>query len=209
MQQTVTALTALGVAFFYSWNLTLVTLATFPLAAAALSFISARIQPRINSQEEQLAQAVKFSSNAISAIETVKCFNGQNHESDRYADRIKEAAKHYLVQAHGNALQIGLVRLFTLGMFVQGFWYGSTLVGKSDSAGDVVTTFWSALMATQAIEQILPQMIVLEKGRAAGAALKTVIFRMERGRKIKSMTGKGSPAKCLGDINFHNVRYIF
>lgn len=205
IQYTVTAFAALGVAFYNSWNLTLVTIATFPFAAIILSFISKKMQPSINGQEEYLSQASKSSSNAISAIETVKCFNGQEHEVKQYATTIRGAARHYLVQANANALQIGFVRLITLGMFVQGFWYGSTLVGHSTTSGQVVTTFWAALMATQAIEQLLPQMIVLEKGRAAGATLKAIIFRMERGRRITEMVGNQVPTLCNGDIDIRGV----
>ena len=205
IQYTVTALAALGVAFYNSWTLTLVTIATFPFAAIVLSWISAKMQPSISAQEESLAKAAKLSGNAMSAIETVKVFNGQGHELRQYAVTIREAARSYLVQANANAAQIGFVRLITLAMFVQGFWYGSTLIGHNISSGQVLTTFWAALMATQAIEQLLPQMIVLEKGRAAGATLKAVIFKMERGRRITEMAGSQIPARCRGDIDIRGV----
>ena len=73
------------------------------------------------------------------------------------------------------------------------------------SAGDVLTTFWACLMATQSFEQILPQMIVLEKGRAAGATLKAVLAQMERGRKVVNMRGGQFPKYCDGDIDVRKV----
>ncbi|KAI9762777.1 MAG: hypothetical protein M4579_000129 [Chaenotheca gracillima] len=209
-QYSVTGVAALGVAFYYSWNLTLVTLSTVPIAAVALSFISNQMQPSIETQKEGLSQASKFSTNALASIEVVKCFNGEDHEVWQYAQAIRGAARYYLRQAHSNALQIGVVRLVILGMFVQGFWYGSTLVqpgGKS--AGDVLTTFWSALMATQAIEQILPQMLVLEKGRAAGATLKAIMEKMEHGRKVTNMHGHQKPGYCNGDIEIREVSFTY
>ncbi|KAI9843976.1 MAG: hypothetical protein M1837_006018 [Sclerophora amabilis] len=210
IQYTVTALGALGVAFYYSWNLTLVTLATVPLAGIILSFISARMQPSIENQQEELSVASKLITNALSSIEVVKCFNGVDQEIWQYARAIRKAARHYLGQAHANALQIGLVRLIILGMFVQGFWYGSTLVkpGGKD-AGDVLTTFWAAFTATQAIEQILPQMIVLEKGRAAGATLKAIMAHLERGRRISKMLGFRKPNYCYGDIEVRDVSFAY
>ena len=207
VQYSVTAAAALGVAFYYSWNLTLVTLATVPFAGLMLSFISARMQPSIEAQQEHLSVASKYASHAISAIDTVKCYNGQDHETWHFACAIRRAARCYLVQARANALQIGFVRLVILSMFVQGFWYGSTLVGPGGkNSGQIVTTFWSALMATQSIEQILPQMLVLEKGRAAGATLKAVGMRIERGRRVTSMAGNFVPSHCCGDIEFRDVR---
>lgn len=205
IQYTVTTLAALGVAFYTAWNLTLVTLAVLPFAAIVLAWTSAIMQPSIDIQAAQLTQASKLVNNAISAIETVKCFNGQDFEIWQYASTIRKAARYYLVQAQANALQIGFVRLVTLGMFVQGFWYGSRLVAEgTKDAGQVLTTFWACLMATQAIEQILPQMIVLETGRAAGATLLSVLNRVESGRKFQRKSGL-TPRYCDGDIEIQNV----
>jgi ATP-binding cassette subfamily B (MDR/TAP) protein 1 len=210
VQHVVTALAALGVAFYNSWKLTLVTLATFPIAAFVLSFTSSKMQPAIHGQERNLAKASKCASNAIAFIETVKCFNGLEFEAKQYAAVIKQAAEYYSLQAHANAFQIGFVRLVTLGMFVQGFWYGSSLVGPGKlTSGQVLTTFWAALMATQAIEQILPQMIVLEKGRAAGASLHAVRMRIQHGRRLVEMVGKHAPAQCAGDIDVRGLSFAY
>ena len=91
-------------------------------------------------------------------------------------------------------------------MFVQGFWYGSHLIttGKKNP-GQILTTFWACLMATQTVEQILPQMIVLEKGRASGATLQAILTQMEGGRKIARMAGRTAPKFCEGDIEVRNV----
>jgi ATP-binding cassette subfamily B (MDR/TAP) protein 1 len=207
VQYTVTTLAALGVAFYTAWALTLVTLATLPFSAVFLAWISARMQPCIDSQSENLTQASKLANNAISAIDTVKCFNGQDHEIWQYSEAIKKAAWSYLKQAQANAVQIGFVRFVTLAMFVQGFWYGTHLVAVGDKTpGQILTAFWACLMATQAIEQILPQMIVLEKGRAAGATLKAILAQMGRGCNVVRMSGGLTPAYCDGDIEVRNVR---
>lgn len=206
MQYTLTTFVALGLAFYYSWSLTLVTLSTVPLLAFVLRRISAKMQPSIKAQVDELTKASRMANNAISAIETVKSFNGQDLENWQYAKSVKNAARHYLVQAQANALQIGFVRLITLGMFVQGFWYGSHLVNTGQkNPGEILTAFWACLMATQAVEQILPQVIVLERGRAAGATLKAIMIQMERGRKIVSMNGRTAPSYCDGDIEIRNV----
>ena len=184
------------------------TLATVPPSAVVLAWISARLQPGIDAQLEELAQASKFANNAISAIDTVKCFNGQDFELWQYKRAIKRAAQCYLVQARTNALQIGFVRLVTLGMFVQGFWYGSHLIDTGNkNPGQVLTAFWGCLMATQAFEQILPQMIVLEKGRVAGATLKAMLVKMERGRNTTATSGQKTPRYCDGDIHVRDVSY--
>lgn len=165
------------------------------------------MQPNVEAQAKELAKASKVVNNAISAIDIVKSFNGQDIENWQYAKAIKTAARYYLVQAQANALQIGFIRFVTLGIFVQGFWYGSHLVNTgSKSPGDVLTCFWACLIAMQTADQLSPQFMYLEKGRTAGATLKANIIQMDRGRKITSMVGKASPENCRGDIQVHNVR---
>ena len=206
IQYIVTTLAALGIAFYTAWLLTLVTLAAVPVSALFLAWLSGDMQPSIDAQVKELSQASMLANNAISAIDTVKCFNGQDFEVWQYANAVKRAAKYYFYQARANALQIGFVRLVTLGMFVQGFWYGSHIVGSGQKTpSQVLTAFWACLMATQAIEQLLPQMIVLEKGRAAGATLQTLLSQIERGRRVTKMNGGLAPSFCDGDIELRNV----
>ena len=206
MQYTITLFAALGLAFYTAWNLTFVTIAAIPIAAVLLAWISGRMQPAIECQAEQLTHASKLANNAINAIDTVKCFNGQDFELWQYIEAIKGAALCYLVQARANALQIALVRITLLGMFVQGFYYGSHLVEIGDrTPGQIVTAFWACLTATQTMEQLLPQMIVLEKGRVAAATLLAVLNKVEQGRKVARMIGKKAPRYCDGDIEIRRV----
>ena len=206
VQYTVTMLIALGLAFYTAWNLTLVTLATIPPSAVLLAWISARMQPAIDKQREEMTQASKLASNAISAIDTVKCFNGQDLELWQYVRAVRRGAQHYLVQARSNALQIGFVRFTMVAIFVQGFWYGSHLVDSGNKTpAQVLTTFWACLMASQTIEQLLPQMIVLEKGRAAATTLRALLQKIERGRRIQPMVGGKRPKYCDGDVRVQNV----
>ncbi|KAL8933428.1 MAG: hypothetical protein Q9211_005792 [Gyalolechia sp. 1 TL-2023] len=209
LQSTVTAFAALGLAMYTAWDLTLITTATVPFAAIVLARISAKMQPSIDGQAEALSTASKFANNAFQAIDTVKCFNGQDFETWQYAKGIRKAAAKYLSQAMANSLQIGFTRFVTQSMFVQGFWYGSHLViqGKKNP-GQILTAFWSCLMALQAVEQILPQMIVLEKGRAAGATLAAILTQMGRRRRV-IMTGNLKPRFCEGDIEVRNVSFRY
>jgi ATP-binding cassette subfamily B (MDR/TAP) protein 1 len=165
------------------------------------------MKPSIKAQQEELTQASKVASNAINSIDAVKCLNGQRIESWSFSSRIEESAIHYLRQARLNSLQISSVRWMMFGMFVQGFWYGSSLArtGKITS-GEVLRTFWACLTAAQSIEQVLPQMIVLEKGKVASAMLKSIMSQRVQGRVVSEIRGTLYPEHCEGDIEVNNVR---
>ena len=164
------------------------------------------MQPWIEGQTEELTKASKIVNNAIAAIDTVKCFNGQDFERWQYRKFVKRAARYYLSQAQANALQIGGLRLITLGMFVQGFWFGSYLVTTGQKTpGEIMTAFWACLMATQAFEQIQPEIIILEKGRVAGASLESILGQLEGGLEISRLSGRTIPLFCAGDVEVRNV----
>lgn len=205
-QNIVSTLASFGLAFYYSWKLTLVTISTIPIAFIVLGVLSRMIQPHIDAQDAELTRAAKFAHAAIKAIEVVKSFNAEEHEVKQYTALIKRAATSYLKQAHSNAVQMGFVRVFTMSMFVQGFWYGNHLAATENLAMSHITTaFWACLLATKAFEDILPQFLVLEKGRAAGAALRSLLDEVHKEPALHGSNIQRTPTFCDGDIELRAV----
>jgi ATP-binding cassette subfamily B (MDR/TAP) protein 1 len=167
------------------------------------------MNPSIVAQQAELTQASKIANNAISSIDTVKCSNGQGFEVRNFGSRIQKSAVHYLQQARLNSLQIAFIRWMVFGMFVQGFWYGSSLAraGKL-SPGEVLRTFWACLTAAQSIEQVLPQMIVIEKGKIAGELLKSMIQSRAIDRRNSELKGSLYPMHCEGDVEVNNASIL-
>ena len=164
------------------------------------------MQPSIEMHTDGLTKASKIANDACSAIDTVKCLNGQEFERWQYRKAVQRAARYYLRLARANALQIGGIRLVTLSMFVQGFWFGSHLVNTEQRApGEILTAFWTCLMATQAFEQIQPVVVVLEKGRAAGARLKSTMDGINDRLEVPNVSSRTVPLCYDGDIEIRNV----
>ena len=206
LQYTCRSLASLGLGFYTSWSLSLVTLAGIPVFVSAIAFLSARMKSSITMQQSELTHASKIANNAIASIDTLKCLNGHAIESHNFASRISDAAVYYLKQARLNSLQIALIRWMMFGMFVQGFWYGSTLARQGKlSSGEVIRTFWACLTAAQSIEQVLPQMIVMEKGKFASMTLKLLIQKREVTKTASEMQGTLYPSHCEGDIETNDV----
>ncbi|KAL9065418.1 MAG: hypothetical protein Q9157_007478 [Trypethelium eluteriae] len=209
-QYTFVFFSCLGLAFYYAWDLTLVTIAGVPVIFVGVSQFSRLVHAAIGDQQEAMTEASKHTTTAFSSIDIVKYFNGQKCEVDKYKNAIGVAAKHYGRQAHWNAFQQGFVTLCTRAMFVQGFWYGSTLIGGNKKRpGQVLTTFWAALQAVGALQSILPQMIVLEKGRAAGAKLRRVAEQVHKRQAKKVVIEIQRADASSGGINFENVSFAY
>ncbi|OJJ40957.1 hypothetical protein ASPWEDRAFT_100010 [Aspergillus wentii DTO 134E9] len=199
---------SLLLALYTSWKLSLVTLAGIPIFSAIVGFISPRMTPNIEAQQAELAHASKIANSAIKSIDTVKSLNGQTFELLSFACTIDRASTQYLKQARLNSLQIAMVRLMMFGMFVQGFWYGCLLAGSGElSASLVLRTFWACLTAAQSIELVLPEVIVLRKGKVAATALGEIIN--QTGRTAGEMKGIHCPRYCEGDIEVNNVSFSY
>ncbi|KAI7209308.1 putative ABC transporter [Hortaea werneckii] len=201
---------SLAEAFFFSWKLTLVTLASAPLLGVAITFISARMQVYVVKQQEKLAEAQKYCLNAFGAIETVKCFNGQGIERHKYMMRSRECAQFYFKVVKWNGLMMSVGVLLTSGMIVQGFYYGGVLIRKGEiTPGTVVTCFFSAIGAFSALQLVMPHMMTLEKGRAAGLTLRAVMAEMDKGTVQRRPSGLLTPLECRGEIEVRNAAFAY
>lgn len=73
------------------------------------------------------------------------------------------------------------------------------------TTGKVIITFWGCVIAAKSFEIILPQGILLQKGRAAALALQTVIGNVCEDQN-STTNGKGLiPHFCGGKIEFRAV----
>jgi ATP-binding cassette subfamily B (MDR/TAP) protein 1 len=172
-----------------------------------MNFLSGRLSKRAHEQADKLQDALKYFTSAIQYIETVKCFNGERFELTRYARAIASAGGLYKRQASLRSSQLGFMQFYMLSIFFQGFWYGSYLVTSGKvNPGDVVTTFWGALMAVENITAFLPQLIVLQKGKVAGTRLRAIMEQISKHDKRLDAAGGYRPTHCSGDVEFKSVR---
>ena len=199
------ALASLGVGFYFSWKLSLVIISIFPIATVVLYFVSKKLGPAIEAQKRELTQASKCANTAITAICTVKAYNGQEQEVWQYCEIIKRVAASYMIQARTNAIQFGITKFVMVIIFVQGFWFGLYLVDKGVDPGHVLTTFYACLNAMQSLEMVLPQWLVLTKGMSAGQTLQLISAQMQNRRKVTNMVGSLRPRTCVGDIEVNCV----
>lgn len=162
----------------------------------------------MQAQKEELSRASKYAISAIAAIDLVKAFNATDHESWQYLQAIRRSMEKYLVQARAAALQAGYVKFWIDAMFVVGFYYGVVLVNDGLSPGNVMTTFYAALAALQAIEAFVPMYMALARGMSAGQALSSITQDIQDGRKVQRMGGGHRPTGCFGYIEVKDVSLL-
>ncbi|KAK4121932.1 P-loop containing nucleoside triphosphate hydrolase protein [Parathielavia appendiculata] len=197
------------VAFVSSFKLTLIMLATGVPSALILWGISRFLDPAIEGQKRELAQAAKHVTAATTAIDLVKVYAGADHEAFQFISAIRRSARYYTRQALCNCAQMSYVKLWMIMLFVLGFYVAVLLVGKGQlTPGNALTTFYAVRTAFQAIETLGPHWLVLAKGMAAGQLLRELVKEGENGEADEA-SGWRKPSKCLGDIRMSNVSFAY
>ncbi|AEO59824.1 hypothetical protein MYCTH_54167 [Thermothelomyces thermophilus ATCC 42464] len=199
----------LVVAFVYSYKLTLVMLATGVPSALILWRISRFLDPAIEAQKRELAQAAKYVTAASTAIDLVKVYNAADHEAFNFTSAIRRSARYYSRQAMCNCGQMGYVKLWMITLFVLGFSFAVVQVKNGElSPGDALTTFYAALIAFQSIEMLGPHWLVLAKGMAAGQLLRGLVDESGSGQ-LERTAGCLKPSGCRGIIEMNNVSFAY
>ncbi|PVH92092.1 P-loop containing nucleoside triphosphate hydrolase protein [Periconia macrospinosa] len=204
------ATASLAVALYSSWNLTLVVICSVPVVYIAMSLLSGMLAKRAHEQSDMMRQALAVVTNTISHIESVKYFNGEHSQLQKYLNAIIRSGGAYKKQASIRSMQMGITQFFTLSIFVQGFWYGSYLVMKGEkNPGQVLTTFWAAMLTVHSITAFLPQYIVIQKGKVAGARLKSLAVRVSKDTFGTEVMGDLKPQQASGNIEFRRVSFAY
>jgi ATP-binding cassette subfamily B (MDR/TAP) protein 1 len=207
--ESITSLASLGIAFYFSWKLTLVLLATLPISFIILWLASKSLEPAILAQKDILAVASKHLTSSITAIDLVKVFNGYDQGVYHYCSLVKLAAAQYLIQARCSAIQMGYTSFWVINLFVIGFYYGIVLVNHGLNPGVVITTFYATLTSFQGIEALLPHWLVIIKGVSAGSFLSGLMKEDESADKTIRKEIHVKPERCFGAIEFSNVSMNF
>ncbi|WWD10364.1 hypothetical protein V865_008499 [Kwoniella europaea PYCC6329] len=156
--------------------LALVTLSTIPLVVLTQIITQVFAAPLHASERRAFAEASTNVERVTSAISTVKVHNAQQAEEDRFLNLIGKGKTSLIKQGLVWGISSGMTDFLLLGTFVLGFWYGAKIVrdGKA-SSGDVMTCFWACLFSATYLQQVVPHLTGITKGKNSMASLLTII----------------------------------
>ncbi|WRT66924.1 uncharacterized protein IL334_003889 [Kwoniella shivajii] len=213
--------------------LALVTLSTIPLVVLTQIITQVLAAPLHASERRAFAEASTNVERVTAAIATVKVHNAQQVEQERFLDLVGKGKQSLIKQGLVWGISTGLTDLLLLGTFVLGFWYGAKIVrdGKSTS-GEVMTCFWACLFSATYLQQVIPHLTGITKGKNSMASLLTIIKEdLDKNRPISNISNPFSPTtqqydqsvskshqftlggikpiRCHGEFNFQNVSFAY
>jgi ABC-type multidrug transport system fused ATPase/permease subunit len=202
-----TIITAIIIAFTYSWSLTLVT-------ASVILFISLVVSillPFVIKGQSRLTKAdAKGTSVATESFGTIRMITSCGAEarmSQRYAQWVKKAKQATLFSSPFMAAQFGFIFFGLYGAFALAFWFGmkSQLEGRIDNIGTIVIVLMSVMLMVVSIERISTPLIAVSKAMVAAAEFFAVIDAP----KPNMGTLKEPDVSADQDIIFEDVHFAY
>lgn len=214
-QSAVTVCALIGTSFYYSWSLTLIILCSAPLIIIIAVILSRLTNKYMNLENQETAKAANVLVWSMNANQMIKINSTQDLEINKFNKLVDNCNYLFIKVCLFTSLNYSLIRFLTLCMFVQGFWFGCTMIrhGKLN-INDVITCFHSCLMLGATISEVLHQIIILQKGDVANTKLNTFLTEKDDG----GLFDEGNnviitPKKLLLDkslsISFHDVSFTY
>lgn len=199
--------------------LTIVTLSAVPLMLVTGAGTQYIVEPMYHVERRCFAEASTSVERATSAVATVKAQNAQDLEVARFKKEVEGARDSLVKQGYVWATSLGATDFLMFAMYAVGCWYGAKIVadGKAPAA-EVLTVIWACLMASMALQGVMPQLTTLTKGNASLASLLSIIQSRDgnydkrgfrSGPPPHSHTDPNRPRRFRGQFDFQRVSFHY
>ncbi|QID86258.1 ATP-binding cassette alpha-factor transporter ste6 [Saccharomyces pastorianus] len=210
--QNLVAICALiGTSFYYSWSLTLIILCSSPVITVFAVIFSKMIHMYTQKENTETSKAAQLFTWSMNAAQLVRLYCTQPLERQKFQEIILSCNTFFIKSCLYVAANAGILRFLTLTMFVQGFWFGSTMIRKGKlNINDVITCFHSCIMLGSTLNNTLHQIVVLQKGEVA---LKKIMALLESNSKQNALNTRRHIQPALNyaasDLVFENVSFAY
>lgn len=208
IQNIVTFVVGLIIAFTRSWQLTLVGISLYPLmgvAGALLGYASSTVQAKANAA---YVKANTTATEALSNIRTVASLQLEQSAVQRFQERLVDPYKAGIFQAVALGLTQGTFDCVIYGAFAAIIYYGAVRVSKNQmTGGEVIATLFCVVVGGFGLAQGMPHIRQFDAGRVAAAR---IFAGLARQPTIKCQANEGVRLEQLrGDIELKNVDFAY
>lgn len=196
---------AFAIAFRYSWALTLATSSGLLFIMVVFTF---NTRPMLKAQQqldEADAKHATVAAEVISSIRTVFSLGAEARLTEKHSKWVDEAHKRGLKLAPLLGTQFAPIFFTIYACYSLAFWFGLKLYreGHISSVGTVIIVFFSVLIVTSIMGNIVQPMMNINKAISASSAFWDIIDSAQvksEGRRSPEVTANGDIV--LTDITF-------
>lgn len=220
IQCIVTGISLFIVAMVFSWSVTLVIFALTPVLILG-GYLAGKFSYKFADKENLYSSKSSKVINWLILNPSIpRLFNGKSSDIKNFHNLINNCSSFNYKLQNVVFMNLGLVRVLGLLMFVQGFWFGNTMIRlrKVDING-VFTAFSACLLLAEALRLLSDVMSEFYRGKAAVSKLSAFIALNSNDVASLGESGsssaafrsvsKTSPNWCNGEIEFQDVSFKY
>ncbi len=205
VQDSITIIWLLGVMLALSVNLTLILLATIPVAAIVVAFVSKKFRRYSRRIQSSMGTVSDVSEESVEANREIKIFGGQNYESKKFHDINKHNRKQYLKFAATNALSTPIIQQIVASAFALIVYLAANDdVTNSLKVGQFASFLLSMILLMQHAKRLTTVNSALQRGIAAAQS----VFQF-LDLDIEPDHGTQKIENIKGNVRFENVSFRY
>lgn len=208
LQNIVTMIGALAIAFSASWSMCLVVLATLPILAVANVFQTKFMMGFSSEADTLYNEANQTAAEAMGSIRTIASFSMQDQICDLYNNGIVGPEKQVRKSSNLAGTGFAFSQAVMFAVYALAFWFGAQEVSKGNMTfEDMLKAFFAILLAAFGLAQA--QMAFPDMSKS-GAAVQRVFEVIDAKPLIDSSSSAGEkPDKVVGDIELKSVTFWY
>ncbi|KAG7593138.1 ABC transporter-like [Arabidopsis thaliana x Arabidopsis arenosa] len=201
-------ITALALAFFYSWRVAAVVTACFPLLIAASLTEQLFLKGFGGDYTRAYSRATSLAREAIANIRTVAAFGAEKQISEQFTCELSKPTKSALLRGHISGFGYGLSQCLAFCSYALGLWYISVLIKRDETKfEDSIKSFMVLLVTAYSVAETLALTPDIVKGTQA---LGSVFRVLHRETEIPpDQPNSRLVTHIKGDIEFRNVNFAY
>lgn len=199
-----TVIFLLGLAFYRSWSLTLMTLALLPLMAYSTRTLGKSVKKKRKEAQRKLSFLTQKVGESILGVRIIKVFNRERSKGDNFSDENRRYYRELLrVERYKEFIKLAIEIITGLGIAVI-LWYGGNMVMKGTiTPGDFASILVAIYMIFGPTRKISEAYTSLQETRASIERVDTLLdASQEESGEIKIDSFKNS-------IRFKNVSFAY
>ena len=153
--QTIVMFVAITIMFFINFELTLITLATFPIAVLLSVSIGRKIRAISKRIQDSFAKSFVYVEETLQKVRTVKIFGNEENEKAKHNLLLDKIVTDSIKKGIYTTSLDSLGSVITNIVLVLIFWYGTSLVKANEvSIGNLVTFFFISFLLGESVSKI-------------------------------------------------------
>jgi ATP-binding cassette subfamily B multidrug efflux pump len=196
----------IGIMFYSNWQLTLVSLATFPLIIYSTYIFKEKIKGAFQKVRNQVSKLNAFTQEHISGMRIIQIFNAEKKEYDKFTKINGEHRDAHIQSILYYSIFFPVVEVILASAIGLMVWYGANqVIAEKATLGVLISFILYLNMLFRPLRMLADKFNTLQMGIVAGDR----VFTLLDNHDFIDNSGEYETNNIKGDIAFKNVSFAY